>query len=63
MRKPSAWAVFCFEHGLVYLTHNEYVEQMEAADSVWVCPICRRWARWSDENFEKWQEESEEDQC
>jgi hypothetical protein len=58
-RAVSPWAVICREHGLVYLTHEEYVLQMMAADSLWVCPICQRFAHWSDETWEEAQDESE----
>lgn len=46
-------AVICEEHGLVYLTREEYDKQMNNPDRLWECPIgCESVAFWSDGNFE-----------
>ena len=36
--QPTPYAVFCPEHGRVYLTEAEYDAQMDRPDSGWMCP-------------------------
>jgi hypothetical protein len=53
---PTPWAVRCIwcepGGGLVFLTYEEYVAQLAAAGSRWVCPRCGDVARWDDANYE-----------
>jgi hypothetical protein len=39
MTAPAStpWAVICPKHGRVYLTHDEYVDQLDQADDLWRC--------------------------
>lgn len=39
--------------GLVYLTNDEYAQQMRAADYRWRCPLCGSDASWDDGNYEQ----------
>ena len=64
-RKRTPYAVNCqgpwdlgggLAHGLVYLTKEEYDEQISAPDKTWRCPICRYDAIWSDNNYEEFEE-------
>lgn len=63
--EPTAFAVVCPAHGLIYLTEHEYNRQMYRSDSKWECPhwereppgICGRISNFSDEVFEAAQEE------
>jgi len=60
-RNRTAFAIHCQGpwdmpgngHGLVYLTQQEYVAQMNAPDSRWKCPLCRYEAGWDDDNYEE----------
>ena len=52
-RQETPWAVTCDEHGLVFLTQEEYSKQMKVPSKTWRCPICREEAIWDDENYEK----------
>ncbi len=45
-------AVHCWTHGLVKITEAEYDRQMERADDLWRCPICREPACWNQTFFE-----------
>lgn len=36
----SGYRVQCDEHGAVPLSHDQYAEQLDEADAVWLCPIC-----------------------
>lgn len=52
---PTPYAVYCLAGcrvGLIYLTYEEYIRQMERPDDLWRCPICRGEAEWSDTNYE-----------
>lgn len=40
--------------GLVYLTEEEYNQQMNAPNRTWRCPKCGGDAYWSDSNFESY---------
>jgi hypothetical protein len=53
---PTAWAVNCHAHGLVFLTELEYQRQMSLPNAclpnaLWVCPStgCGRPSQWNDE--------------
>lgn len=39
--------------GLVYLTEEEYLRQLSAAEKTWRCPLCRYEAEWDDLNYEE----------
>ena len=60
-RSRTPYAVRCLgpydianaDHGLVYLTEDEYARQMCAPGKGWRCPICRYDAVWDDDNFEQ----------
>lgn len=51
---PTAYAVNCPEHGIVYLTDEEYSQQMNDADARWECPraLCGRVAEFNDTIYE-----------
>lgn len=49
---PTPWAVICFRHGKVYLTANEYENQMLQADDCWRCPLCGHVSAFDDENYD-----------
>lgn len=62
-RVRTAYAVHCLgiwdmpkagNHGLVYLTEQEYEAQTLAPSKTWRCPICRYEADWDDENYEEY---------
>lgn len=55
----TPWAVICPEHGLTFLNHEQYMDQMYQSDSFWKCPICGNYSEWSDENYESWIMENE----
>lgn len=62
----TPYRVQCLVHGGVYLTHDEYIRQMEHPSKVWGCPApeaaggeggvailaCNRSAVWDDLNYE-----------
>lgn len=50
---PTAFAVRCLAHGVVYLTDSEYDRQMDNPDAKWACPICGRCAEWDDGIYER----------
>lgn len=39
-------------HGQIFLTQQEYNEQMMKPDSKWVCPACGQYAYWDDDNYD-----------
>ena len=41
--KPTPYAVRCYIHGRVFLSHHEYNRQMNYANAGWVCPLCPEW--------------------
>lgn len=51
-RCPTPWQVICPVHGPMMLTREQYMAQLSAADSLWVCPSCGRAAEWDDDNYE-----------
>jgi len=51
--KRTPYAVKCEDHNLVYLSYHEYVSQILKPDNLWECPICRKIAKWSDDNYEE----------
>jgi hypothetical protein len=59
-RERTQYAVTCLGpfdlpgngHGLVYLTKEEYIQQLDRPDSTWRCPICHYDAIWDDDNYE-----------
>lgn len=63
----TPWAVRCSRHGRVCLSHHEYMEQLKASDSRWVCLLCAQAApslapvvEWDLDNqidYEQWVEE------
>lgn len=36
--EPTPWAVYCDQHGIVYLTEACYIQQMCRPDDIWRCP-------------------------
>lgn len=55
----TAYAVRCMYHGLVYLTYDEYVKQMENPNDLWRCPrfipdkgYCGSPSEFDDDNYE-----------
>lgn len=52
---PSCGAGPCTE-GLVYLTEEEYENQMNDPWKTWRCPRCGGDATWDDDNYEKFLE-------
>ena len=61
MREKTPWAVICNGsppefpgHGKVFLTEEEYREQMMRPDSTWRCPLCGEYAWWDDDNYEEY---------
>jgi hypothetical protein len=51
MKTP--WAVLCPTHGQVFLAEDQYFNQLDAMDHLWVCPICGSVAGWDDENYDQ----------
>lgn len=49
---PTGYAVVCDEHGLVFLTGEEYTFQMNRPNSRWRCSSCGEEACWHDEYYE-----------
>lgn len=49
----SPFAVICPDHGQVFLTEDEYIEQLTNADERWYCPLCFILAEFDDENYSK----------
>lgn len=45
---PSPYAVICDEHGLQFLTEEQYEEQLSRPDDKWHCPLCGWTAEWDD---------------
>jgi hypothetical protein len=60
--RPTPWAVFCPQHGRVYLTNHEYNRQMNHANWRWECPICLRVSEWDDETYEAAEEQLYQEQ-
>lgn len=58
-RVRTPWAVNCPNHGLTFLTQEEYDLQMSRPDDPWVCPICNVLSTWSDNNYETFYAEKE----
>lgn len=61
-RSRTPYAVNCYGdddiafrgHGLVYLTNEEYKQQMSNPNRTWMCPLCGFGETyWDDENFEE----------
>jgi hypothetical protein len=57
----TPWAVFCPEHGRVFLTEQEYWAQWSKPDARWACPmecgppavgICGEDSEWDDATYE-----------
>ncbi len=48
---PTPYAVICPRHGKVFLSHQEYDEQMRHGDSRWACP-CGLEASFDDAHWE-----------
>lgn len=48
-RDPTRWAVICRVHGLQFLSHDQYLEQLDRPDDRWECPVCGAIADWDDE--------------
>lgn len=49
-KDPTDYAVMCDEGcGLVFLTEQQYIHQMERPDSLWRCPKCGGGAEWDDD--------------
>jgi hypothetical protein len=64
-RPRTPYAIYCTSGplegysgcGLVYLTDNEYNQQMMRPNATWRCPICGMYpARWDDDNYEQFGE-------
>lgn len=59
---PTPWAIICPEHGLVYLTNDEYRVQLDRPNVGWECTemvleqtpvgICGEESEWDHENYE-----------
>lgn len=58
----TGYAVKCQLHGLVHLTHVEYMRQMMNPNDHWVCPViaplvngrlCGMRARWDGDTYER----------
>lgn len=58
-RAAGPYAVICHKHDKVFLTKKEYIAQMDAPDSLWVCPLCGENANWDDDNYEDFYYEEE----
>jgi len=60
-KEPTRWAVICPEHTTVYLTHEEYLEQVQRPFDGWECPWCSRDAVWDDDNYDAMDERQHEE--
>lgn len=54
-RNPDApYGVICEgQCGKQGLTKEDYTDQMNHPNRTWICPICRGYADWDDERYEK----------
>lgn len=59
MREKTPWAVVCSNDGRVYLSIDEYDEQMSNPNAKWQCPKCHRTSEWDDDNYENYINELE----
>ena len=48
----SSFAIICPLHGRVFLSHEEYDEQIRDTYAVWKCPRCGKSALFDDELYE-----------
>lgn len=51
---PTPYAVICPQHSKVYLTHTEYIQQLDKPGTLWKCPLCRRDSDWDNLNYDTW---------
>ena len=59
--KRTAYAVFCYGDpsighmgcGRVFMTRDQYMQQMSRPDSTWRCPECNFEADFDDDNYEE----------
>lgn len=58
-RVRTPWAVHCKQHGLVYLTEEEYSRQLMMPDYTWVCPLDGKVAHFSSTNFDTFGEDGD----
>jgi hypothetical protein len=59
-RNPTPWAVKCPAHGIVYLFHKEYFEQICDLDKGYFCPICKKDAPFQEDIYERSTESEDE---
>jgi hypothetical protein len=50
----TPWMITCPNHGQVFLTSEEYMDQMYQPDTFWECPICGESSEWNDENYDQY---------
>jgi hypothetical protein len=48
----TPFAVLCDDHGQRFLTHEQYLRQLNRPDSLWACPACGESAHWDDDEYE-----------
>lgn len=48
----TPYAVLCNDHGQQFLTHEQYLRQLNRSDSLWACPRCGESAHWDDDEYE-----------
>lgn len=48
----TPYAVLCDDHGQRFLTHEQYLRQLNRPDSLWACPRCGESAHWDDDEYE-----------
>jgi hypothetical protein len=55
-RPETAWRVkcHCCPSGGNFLTEKEYMYQMSASDSGWVCPVTGQRGEWDDDWYDTW---------
>lgn len=51
----TPYAIRCPYHKLVYLTREDYVQQLKNAHVRWHCPMCENMVTFEDENYEQMQ--------
>jgi Fe2+ or Zn2+ uptake regulation protein len=58
----TRYAVICPNHGQVFITFEEYMEQLDKPDSFWKCTKCNQISEFDDNNYESIDEIVEENE-
>lgn len=55
----TPYAIHCPQCGQQFLTKDQYIDQMMAADSLWKCPRCGQDANWDDDHYDSYCEQEQ----